>query len=52
MVYPNKTYLEARTDVFGFADFVLHTRLPMIVLCAAKGFRARAGEQLCARRPA
>ena len=42
MVYPNKTYLEARTDVFGQADFVLHTRLPMIVLCAAKGFRARA----------
>ena len=41
MVYPNKTYLEARTDVFGHADFVLHTRLPMIVLCAAKGFTAR-----------
>ena len=41
MVYPNKTYLEARTDVFGHADFVLHTRLPMIVLCAAKGFRAQ-----------
>lgn len=41
MVYPNKTYLEARTDGFGHADFVLHTRLPMIVLCAAKGFRAQ-----------
>ena len=43
VVYPNKTYLETRTDVFGHADFVLHTaRLPMIVLCAAKGFTARA----------
>ena len=41
MVYPNKTYLEARTDELGHADFVLHTRLPMIVLCAAKGFTAR-----------
>ena len=41
MVYPNKTYLEARTDVFGHADFLLHMRLPMIVLCAAKGFTAR-----------
>ena len=41
MVYPNKTCLEARTDELGHADFVLHTRLPIIVLCAAKGFKAR-----------
>ena len=40
MVYPDKTYLEARTDAFGHADFVLHRRLPMIVMCAAKGFTA------------
>ena len=40
VLYPNKTYLEGRTDVFGHADFLLHTRLPMIVLCAAKGFGA------------
>ena len=42
MIYPNKTYREARTDVFGHADFVLHARLPMTVLCAASGFMARA----------
>ena len=41
MLFPNKNYLEARTDMAGRADFVLHTRLPMIVLCAAKGFGAR-----------
>lgn len=41
MVYPDKTCLEARTDVFGHADFVLHRRLPMTVMCAAKGFTAR-----------
>ena len=40
MIYPNKTYREARTDTFGHADFVLHTRLPMTVLCAAPGFSA------------
>ena len=40
MIYPNKTYREARTDTFGLADFVLHTRLPMTVLCAAPGFSA------------
>ena len=40
VLYPNKTYLEGRTDVFGHADFLLHTKLPMIVLCAAKGFGA------------
>ena len=41
MIYPNKTYREARTDTFGHADFVLHARLPMTVLCAAPGFSAR-----------
>ena len=41
MLYPNKTYREAHTDVFGHADFVLHTRLPMTVLCAAPGFQAQ-----------
>ena len=40
LVYPNKTYLETRTDPFGFADFELHSRLPMTVLCAAPGFLA------------
>ena len=40
MLYPNKTYREARTDAFGRAEFVLHARLPMTVLCAAEGFMA------------
>ncbi|MCY4572843.1 MAG: hypothetical protein OXF01_08575, partial [Gemmatimonadetes bacterium] len=40
LVSPNKTYLETRTDPFGFADFELHSRLPMTVLCAAPGFLA------------
>ena len=40
VLYPNKTYREARTDAFGNADFVLHARLPMTVLCAASGFMA------------
>ncbi len=40
MLYPNGTYREARTDAFGRAEFVLHARLPMTVLCAAERFRA------------
>ena len=40
LVYPNKTYLEGRTDPFGFADFELHAKLPITVLCAAPGFVA------------
>ena len=51
VVYPNKTYLETRTDVFGHADFVLHTRLDdRAVYC--QGLYGARGEQLCARRPA
>ena len=40
MLYPNRTWREARTDAFGRAEFVLHARLPMTVLCAAEGFMA------------
>ena len=40
MLYPNKTYREAETDAFGRAEFVLHARLPMTVLCAAEEFKA------------
>ena len=40
MLYPNRTYREARTDAFGRAEFVLYARLPMTALCAAKGFAA------------
>ncbi len=41
LIYPNKTWLEARTDAFGHADFHLYARLPMTVLCAAPRFTAR-----------
>ncbi len=41
LIYPNKTYREERTDEFGHADFEVHTRLPMTVLCAAPGFMAQ-----------
>lgn len=41
MLYPNKTFREERTNAFGHADFTLHSRLPMTVLCAAPGFAAR-----------
>jgi len=40
MLYPNKTWREARTDTFGHAEFVLHAKLPMIVMCAADGYKA------------
>lgn len=40
VLYPNKTYLEARTDAFGHAEFTLHSKLPVTVLCAAPGFVA------------
>ena len=40
-LYPNKTCLETRTDAFGYADFTLHSDLPMTVLSAAPGFAAQ-----------
>ena len=39
-LYPNKTFREARTDAFGHADFLLHSRVPMTVFCAAPGHKA------------
>ena len=39
-LYPNKTYLETRTDAFGHADFELYAQLPLTVMCAAPGLRA------------
>ena len=41
MLYPNNTYREEHTDVFGNADFELHAHLPMTVFCAARGYYAR-----------
>ncbi|MXW54942.1 MAG: transcriptional regulator [Gammaproteobacteria bacterium] len=40
MIYPNKTWRESYTDALGHARFVLHTRLPMTMLCASDGFNA------------
>ena len=40
MLYPNRTCREGRTDASGRADFVLYAKLPMTVLCAAKGLAA------------
>lgn len=40
VLYPNKTYLETRTDAFGHADFELYADLPLTVFCAAPGLRA------------
>ena len=40
LIYPNRTYLEEHTDAFGHAEFELHARLSMTVLCAAPGFTA------------
>ncbi len=51
MVYPNKTYREGRTDVFGHADFELHARLPMTVLCAGPGFKAGVSTNFVPNRP-
>ena len=44
MLYPNNTYREERTDIFGNADFELHAHLPMTVFCAARGLCARVAE--------
>ena len=40
ILYPDKTYLEAHTDAYGHANFVLYSKLPITVMCAAEGFRA------------
>ena len=40
ILHPDRTYLEAQTDEHGYAEFVLHSRLPVTVFCAAKGFKA------------
>lgn len=51
VLYPNKTYRETRTDAFGRAEFVLHARLPMTVLCAAEGFAAQVAHDYLANGP-
>ncbi len=40
ILYPNNTYLEAQTDAYGKVEFVVHSKLPMTVFCAAEGYMA------------
>ena len=39
-LYPNKTWMEKRTDTFGRSGFRFHSALPITVFCAAPGHTA------------
>lgn len=39
-LYPNKTWMEERTDTFGRSGFSFHSALPITVFCAAPGHTA------------
>jgi len=39
-LYPNKTWMEQRTDSFGRVRFEFHTELPITIFCAAPGHAA------------
>ena len=39
-LYPNKTWMEGKTDTFGRVAFGFHSELPIIVFCAAPGHGA------------
>ena len=39
-LYPNKTWMEGKTDTFGRVAFGFHSELPIIVFCAAPGYGA------------
>ena len=39
-LYPNKTWLEGKTDTFGRVAFGFHSELPITVFCAALGYAA------------
>jgi len=40
VLYPNKTGMREKTDTLGRARFGFHSELPIIVFCAAPGYRA------------
>ena len=40
-LYPNKTWMEERTDTFGRVAFGFHAELPITVFCAAPGHAAQ-----------
>ena len=39
-LYPNKTWMQEKTDSFGRAAFGFHSDLPITVFCAAPGYHA------------
>ncbi len=39
-LYPNKTWMEGKTDTFGRVAFGFHSELPITVFCAAQGYTA------------
>ena len=39
-LYPNKTWMEGKTDAFGRVGFGFHSELPITVFCAAAGHTA------------
>ena len=39
-LYPNKTWMEGKTDTFGRVAFGFHSELPITVFCAAPGHAA------------
>ena len=39
-LYPNKTWMEGKTDTFGRVAFGFHSELPIIVFCTAPGHGA------------
>ena len=41
VLYPNKTWMEGKTDTFGRVAFGFHSELPITVFCAAPGYGAR-----------
>ena len=40
VLYPNKTWMEGKTDTFGRVGFGFHSELPITVFCAAPGHTA------------
>ena len=41
-LYPNKTWMEEKTDTFGRVSFGFHSELPITVFCAAPGHGGQA----------
>lgn len=48
---PNNTFSEAQTNARGRAEFLIHSRLPITVFCAAEGFKAHVERYYLPDRP-